>query len=245
MPRKGTSVAAQKRQRAQDKAAEVKRRSDANPRRSLNGRAKVTSVAAATRRWDPVSTDWGSPEFGAEATRIAQTGRTMKEVTADMGLPAETKYWRYVSLAVRAWKDAHGIERPGRRSEVPTAAPTNGKGERRKKSEPARHKVSLAEMSDDEVTAAIEGRTVTYNYSATPGTDEAFVAKVKKYDLGRKDERVVTFWDHVSPPTAAEVKAEAARAREEKRDPRELPEHADGNIRSLYVHQIVSIGKRR
>jgi hypothetical protein len=229
MPRK--SVAALKRERAQEKAAETKRRSDANKR------AEAPRTAAAARRWDPASTDWGSPEFGAEATRIAQSGKTMKEVTAEMGLPAETRYWRYVSLAVRAWKDAHGIVRPGKKSATPVAAPSMNGGPKKTKNAPARRKVSLREMTDEEVTAAIEGRTVTYNYSATPGTDTVFVAKVGKYHPGRGGERVVTFWDHVTTPSLAEVE----RARRENREP---SERADGNIRSLYVSQIISIGRK-
>jgi hypothetical protein len=256
MPRK--SAAALKRDRAQEKAAETKRRSDRNPRGSKgpeklakmfpigeqpksrkpaarNKRAEAPRTAAAARRWDPASTDWGSPEFGAEATRIAQDGKTMKEVTAEMGLPAETKYWRYVSLAVRAWKDSHGIARPGRRSATPTAAPSMNGGPKKTKS--TNRKVSLKEMTDEEVTAAIEGRTVTYNYSATPGTDTVFVAKVGKYHPGRGGERVVTFWDHVTTPSLAEVE----RARKENREPNE---RADGNIRSLYVSQIISIGRK-
>jgi hypothetical protein len=141
---------------------------------------------------------------------------------------------------MRAYKDAKGIARPGRRSATPVAAPTgNGKEKpvKESKRQPAKRRIDLAEMSDEEVTAAIEGRWVTYNYASIAAQDDAFVARVMKYASGRGGRRIVTFIDHVSPPGKAEVKA----AMEEKREPRE---HADGVSRSLYVNQIVSIGKR-
>ena len=192
------------------------------------------------RTWDIATLDWGDEEFGRTVAEMNASGLSVKKLTEELGLPAEQSVWRKVSLAMRAYKDAHGIARPGRKSATPVAAPTgNGKEKPVKpnKNQPATRRVNLAEMSDDEVTAAIEGRWVTYNYASIAGQDDAFVARVMKYAPGRGGRRVVTFLDHVSPPGKAEVKA----AYEEKREPRE---HADGNSRSLYVDQIVSIGKK-
>lgn len=244
MAKKGTSVAAQKRDRAQKKVAEIKRRSDANPR-SPNGRAKASSVAAAWPTLDPGTVEWGSEEFGALVARMNES-MTVKEICVTLGFPNESPYWRKVSLAMRSWKDTHGVARPGRRSEKPVAAPT-GRGREQavkpKKTEHATRRVNLSEMTDEETTAAIEGRWVTYNFASTAGQDEVFVARVVKYDHGvmaRGDlgqQRVVTFIDHVSPPGKNEVKA----AMEENREPKE---RADGVTRSLYVSQIVAIGRK-
>ena len=246
---------------AQAKAAETKRRSDANkpgsvPRGTVAGPGSKRAAAAqknanpvarsqpAARRFDLSTIDWGDPEVGRIAAELNSSGQTVKQLTETMGLPAEQPVWRKVSLAMRAWKDTNGIARPGRRSATPVAAPTgNGSGPpKRVKKEEAPRRVTLTEMSDEEVTAAIEGRWVSYRFASAPGVEEVFVARVMKYAIvpargDRGQQRVVTFIDHVSSPTKAEVKA----SMEEKREPRE---HADGVSRSLYVDQIIAIGKK-
>lgn len=200
---------------------------------------------AAWPKLDPEGVEWGSEEFGALVAKMNET-MTVKQICVELGFDNTSPYWRKVSLAMRSYKDTHGVARPGRRSEKPVAAPT-GRGKEQavkpKKSEHATRRVTLTEMSDEEITAAIEGRWVTYNFASTTGQDEAFIARVMKFDHGimaRGDlgmQTVITFIDHVSPPGKAEVKA----AMEENREPKE---HADGVTRSLYVSQIVAIGRK-
>jgi len=54
------------------------------------------------------------PKLPARVLRLKGQGNTIKAITAELGLPAEEKFWHRVSLVYRAAADAKGIDRPRR-----------------------------------------------------------------------------------------------------------------------------------
>ena len=45
-------------------------------------------------------------------------GKTIKEITAALGLPAEQRFWHRVSIVWRETADAKGLDRPRNSAEV-------------------------------------------------------------------------------------------------------------------------------
>jgi len=58
--------------------------------------------------------NFADPKLPARVLRLKGQGRTIKQIAAELGLPAEERYWHRVSLVYRAAADKQGIGRPRR-----------------------------------------------------------------------------------------------------------------------------------
>jgi hypothetical protein len=123
---------------AKEKAAEVKARSDANGDLDREARelleekmAKAASPQAEakpTRTRKPAATkakapatdgiDWTSKAVAAKVVKLKKTGKTIKQITEALGLPAEQKYWMKVSIVWRTEADRLGLDRPRNSAET-------------------------------------------------------------------------------------------------------------------------------
>jgi hypothetical protein len=123
---------------AKEKAATTKTRSDANGDLDREARAMLeeklggegtkpkprTREPAApklTTEAKPPATDgidWTSKAVAAKVVKLKKAGKTIKQITQEMGLPAEQKYWMKVSIVWRREADKQGLDRPRNSAET-------------------------------------------------------------------------------------------------------------------------------
>jgi hypothetical protein len=120
---------------AKEKAAEVKARSDANgdldrearemlerkmagePKKPARTRKPATPKATTTK---PAAEgiDWTSKAVAAKVVKLKKAGKTIKQITEELGLPAEQRMWMKVSIVWRSEADRLGLDRPRNAPEV-------------------------------------------------------------------------------------------------------------------------------
>jgi hypothetical protein len=117
---------------ASKKAAATKARSDANGNLDREAREMLeeklagdpTKPKARTRK--PAAPkaptndgiDWTSKAVVAKVVKLKKAGKTIKQITEEMGLPAEQRFWMKVSIVWRREADARGLDRPRNSAEV-------------------------------------------------------------------------------------------------------------------------------
>jgi hypothetical protein len=99
--------------RAAEKKAPAKRTPKAPKATASNGHASRTSVVVDDL---PAGWDWKAKALPGRVLKLKAQGKTIKEITAELGLPAREGVWHRVSLVYRAAADAKGIERPRRKT---------------------------------------------------------------------------------------------------------------------------------
>jgi len=78
---------------------------------------KKPGVPARTLGRAPADTngfDWKDAKLPGRVLKLKASGKTIKQITAELGLPAREGVWHKVSLIYRAAADAKGIERQRR-----------------------------------------------------------------------------------------------------------------------------------
>jgi hypothetical protein len=62
--------------------------------------------------------DWTSKATAAKIVKLKGQGKTIKQIAAEMGLPAEQRFWMKVSIVWRTEADRLGLDRPRNSAEV-------------------------------------------------------------------------------------------------------------------------------
>lgn len=69
----------------------------------------------------PDGWDWKAKGLPARVLKLKASGKTIKEITEELGLPAREGVWHRVSLIYRAEADRRGADRPRRNGTVKEA----------------------------------------------------------------------------------------------------------------------------
>ncbi len=106
--------------RESEKKAPARRRPAAKASDSNQGKAaSATKNGHASRtRIDTGDFDWKAKALPARVLKLKGEGKTIKQVTEVLGLPAREGVWHRVSLIYRAAADAKGLNRPRRSKEA-------------------------------------------------------------------------------------------------------------------------------
>jgi hypothetical protein len=127
--------------RTRAEAADVKARSDANgdldrearemlerkmagePEQGENVAPKKptrTRKSVAPKSTKPAADgiDWASKAVANRVVKLKTSGKTIKQIAAEMGLPAEQRFWMKVSIVWRTEADRLGLDRPRNSAEV-------------------------------------------------------------------------------------------------------------------------------
>lgn len=70
------------------------------------------------KRGEDDGIDWTSKVVANRVVKMKQSGKTIKEITAELGLPAEQKFWMKVSIVWRMEADRLGLDRLRHSAEV-------------------------------------------------------------------------------------------------------------------------------